>query len=41
MAIVDQGADQAAEKRAERGVSLMRNRWLRILGVAFVMYVLS
>jgi sugar phosphate permease len=37
MAIVD----QAAEKRAERGVALMHNRWLRILGVAFVMYVLS
>jgi sugar phosphate permease len=34
-------ADQAAEKRAERGVALVRNRWVRILGVAFVMYVLS
>ena len=30
-----------AERTAERGWSLKRNRWLRILGVAFVMYVLS
>jgi len=34
-------ADQAAAKLAKRGTALVRNRWLRILGVAFVMYVLS
>jgi sugar phosphate permease len=30
-----------AEQGAARGAALVRNRWLRILGVAFVMYVLS
>ena len=30
-----------AEETAAGGGSLVRNRWLRILGVAFVMYVLS
>jgi len=30
-----------ADRGAERGAALVRNRWLRILGVAFVMYVLS
>jgi sugar phosphate permease len=30
-----------AERAAGNGTGLLRNRWLRILGVAFIMYVLS